>query len=260
MSIIPDKSYPVSLFKTPGQNLLRDESAFAVSLLVLAADVLGDDEDPEEGWMSWTPATIAISLAEAIGVTPLDENFAKLFAAIQLSKDDRFYTDPATFLELANGLIGGVTFGVPSVRETNWAILEASLIAPSPTAEEGSFVGAFSPEIKAYLHTLCVGQGYAPAPAILRQAMSPLVIEDPSQFLTSDPEMYEAFASTKFNASIEIDQVTTEELLRAVDQLDKLVLSEKKSEENVKKLTARLRDAVSPKTDRVDLFGDKQMS
>lgn len=203
----------------PAASLLTDPEAYATSLLILTVDRLGLDS------LHWAPATLALELADALGVTPAPGNLDRLLAAMTIVTTDLFFKSLPHFITLCNVLAGSPPsdqFDPADAAECAWGITEALLLSPPDEEEDPE---PFSDEIRAYLGQAAKAEGLIELPDVLRIALTPQdYAAQVSYDFSDDPEMFQGIWQEQQDKTAEINELVRSNLQQLATQVDSLPL------------------------------------
>lgn len=213
----------------PLRDLLRDPDTFATTLLIVAIDTLGADEDIS----GWSPETIFLEFKDELHVELPQGNLDKIMAAITIRTTDRFWKNLPAFIHCCNVLAGdefdpGI-FNPATVKEMAWGITEGLLLFP-PDED-----APFSPEICAYIGFMLNYEGYFISPDILQFGTRPqLDVSD--RFDT--PDQYAQYALAQQDRAEQVNELVRDSTYELLEQLGKLKLRQGDVSDLLKALTA----------------------
>ena len=207
--------------------LLKDEEAFASSLLVALLDNFGTQA------LQWDPETIRRELEDAYGDIPRF-NFDKVMAAVTLLTTDQFYKRLPAFNDLCNVLAGDdftpAQFDPATVAEMAWGMTEAMMLSPP---DEGD---PFSEPIRGYIGKQLKNEGFSKAPDILQVALDGDSTELVRGNFENDPEMFQAVYESQQEEFQDVINIIRGRMQRLAEQLQALPLQHGDSAQIVRSL------------------------
>lgn len=224
------------------RRLLASEDAYASTLLVLAVDQFGfDEETGQPRVFEWHPATVKAALEERFDVALPKLAFDRLMAAVTVVTTDLFFKDVTCFIPLANALAGDDfepgEFEPADSVECAWAVTEALLLSP-PDEQDPE---PFSDEIRYYIGHVLREEGYVTPPDVLRIALDADFSDRVAYDFADDPELFGAIYENQAAKAKDVETVIRESLLELVGQLQGLPLQHGDTAELVGRLSQAIR-------------------
>ena len=234
--------------------LLRDDDAFATSLLAVCLDKYGTDV------FEWDPKTLRLSVEEDFGVDLPPINGDKLQSLILVYTTDLPYVSVEAFNHVCNVLSGSEAnfrmWDVLSPEEAIWGMYEMSLnvaidLGPSERPPE------YSHEVRRYLGVILKNDGIFEPPDILRIAEMEDSDKDIEQW-ADDPVMFNAAFDKQRTEKARLLEFVGTRLLELLQELNGLPLHDRDAEswnkfyraasDSARRMAVERRDAVMART------------
>lgn len=189
--------------------LWLNPSTYATTLLVLVADVFGDEpfprtDDQGDEKEGWDPETLLHEVHDHWNVQAHPVCAQKLWAAYMILTTDLFFNREDYFIGLCNVLSGTLwepdIFDPADALECAWGITEAMLLGPPEPGPDNQVI---SPNVGAYIRAVCEDEGILDPPPLLSfggKPAQPNLPDDPEQIR----EIYRVLAARKAEVQIHI--------------------------------------------------------
>jgi hypothetical protein len=218
------------------RRFFSDEESLATTLVTILIDIYGTEA------LAWEPPTIAMELAEDLGITIPRFALDRLMTAKGVVTSDDFYKRLAIFNQYCQ-VFAGDDFNPESIStadpfECAWGVTEAVLLAP-PEADEAE---PFSEEICAFIGAVLDKAGITDSPDVLQIAIrdsqrSP----DFGALALDDPMMFGGEWQQKAEQGEDIKVMLRETLDKLIKQLSLLPLENGDTRELVNRAIAASR-------------------